>query len=65
MSNKNPYSNVTKYYPWPKDLRKEISKTAWFRSNYYGLHRIEYVFYYLMLDGKPLTSVCLCQQKKK
>lgn len=65
MSNKNPYSNVTKYYPWPKDLRKEISKTAWFRSNYYGLHRIEYVFYYLMLDGKPLTRVFAFANKRK
>lgn len=59
MSNKNPYSNVTKYYPWPKDLRKDIAKLEPARAyrNYYGLHMIEYANYYSMLDGKPLKRV--------
>lgn len=59
MSNKNPYSNVTKYYPWPKDLRKDIAKLETKRAykGYFGLHRIEYANYYLMLDGKPLKRV--------
>ena len=59
MSNKNLYSNVTKYYPWPKDLRKDIAKLETKRAyrSYFGLHRIEYANYYSMLDGKPLKRV--------